>query len=829
MMDARVSIPLKTCIRREPNPQACTPPGFEWIPGYLNQYGGQLTDYARNWFIDKWEEPYRAALESAEREYLDCLQGGGTDTQKPSGLQLRLASKLDARISISESQPAVALSTQVNVHFSPTGGTPLPCDPFDPDPPSYPVDPNAPPVNVPRSIFWKGASATYDLDALEQAMQPVNSLLNPANPLSLRDLQLTADGVMGAVRIIGHSFLPIPVQVQVYDDLQTELEVASIRLDITAEWANSGAVLDSWSAISSSVANPAAYTDFYCYYLGCSWWTSPQPLFNWALVPSGCLDEVILRAQPSPVTNVRVMGESGLLDTITLSINRIGSIASRPLVARHLLFKNPDNPDTLISLPPIVVPPVGIGEAVEVLVAVPDCLVGNVSLAAEQSIGDVQFSGAILPHTEGWVKLTLTRLLSMYEYQAAVEVRFDLLAKVDVLFNDRPDITLVASTLVTWVGCGELSAPHFTLSPIQVGPTPPGGTERIVLSLPDCLIGKMTIAPPSLQSISSAFALVLSTESTNTISLSRRWAGQLANENINLRFIPTSSVGAANTSTPHVIVRVPVEWASCGNVAAPHFTLPGIDFNNPALGETREFVITLPACVVGKMRIAPANLQSIPSTSVTYWNGNIGVVSNSNIGFQVLAGDSPETVKVRLTANMRVAVWDFDLAIRLIAEGVITPTIHTPHILLKIPVSGFANPDWANVSGSIVSSVSWGVRSIPGSINFHSHWTTVTVTAVASHPDFNAWIKFIHLRVGASEGSVTVRDSISVGEIETIRVTVSPSGPHASYSFQKPAHPPAVIEMSPKNTTWNHVKRQANGTYLSLPQPSVPFPFQSYS
>jgi hypothetical protein len=564
-------------------------------------------------------------------------------------------------------------------------------------------------------------------------------------------------------------------------------------------------------------------------------------MFNWDLVASGCLSEVILRAQPSPVTNVRVMGESGLLDTITLSINRIGSIASRPLVARHLLFKNPDNPnnpdnsdypdnsDTLISLPPIVVPPVGIGEAVELLVAVPDCLVGNVSLAAEQSIGDVQFSGAILPHTEGWVKLTLTRLLSMYEYQAAVEVRFDLLAKVDVLFNDRPDITLVASTLVTWVGCGELSAPHFTLSPIQVGPTPPGGTERIVLSLPDCLIGKMTIAPPSLQSISSAFALVLSTESTNTISLSRRWAGQLVNENINLRFIPTSSVGAANTSTPHVIVRVPVEWASCGNVAAPHFTLPGIDFNNPALGETREFVITLPACVVGKMRIAPANLQSIPSTSVTYWNGNFGLVSNSNIGFQVLAGDSPETVKVRLTANMRVAVWDFDLAIRLIAEGVITPTIHTPHILLKIPVSGFANPDWANVSGSIVSSVSWGVRSIPGSINFHSHWTTVTVTAVASHPDFNAWIKFIHLRVGASEGSVTVRDSISVGEIETIRVTVSPSGPHASYSFQKPAHPPAVIEMSPKNTTWNHVKRQANGTYLSLPQPSVPFPFQSYS
>lgn len=56
-MDASVCIPIKACVRREPHPQACTPPGFEWIPGYLNQHGGQMTVYARNWFIAKWEEP----------------------------------------------------------------------------------------------------------------------------------------------------------------------------------------------------------------------------------------------------------------------------------------------------------------------------------------------------------------------------------------------------------------------------------------------------------------------------------------------------------------------------------------------------------------------------------------------------------------------------------------------------------------------------------------------------------------------------------------------------------------------------------------------------
>jgi hypothetical protein len=518
-----------------------------------------------------------------------------------------------------------------------------------------------------------------------------------------------------------------------------------------------------------------------------------------------------------------------LLATLTLSINHIGSIASRPLVARHRLLKNSG---TSIPLPPIFVPPVGIGEGVEVLIAVPACLAGFASLAAEQYPGDTQFSVVILQHAEGWVKLTLTRLASLHTYQAAVEVRFDLQTKADVLFNplaDRPGITLVASTLVTWSGCGELSAPHFTLPPIQLGPTPLGGMEHIELSLPSCLVGKMAIAPLTLQSIPASMATLVSINSPNTLALARTWPGQQISDSIDLRCVPIALVGSADASTPHVMVRVPVEWASCGEVAAPHFTLPGIDFGNPALGEMHEFVIPLPDCVVGKMQIAPANLQRIPDTPVVYWNGNAASVSNSGIGLQVLAGDSQETVKVRLTANMMVAVWDFDLAIRLIADGVSTPTLITPHILVKVPVSGFARPDWQEVGGSVTAKVQWGVTPIPGSNTFKSHWTTVTLTAVASHPEFNAWMSFIHLRVGDAERSVIGLDSIQLSHYETIPINSAPSGPHPSFSYQKPASPAAKIELSPKNTVWNAVRRQTNGTYLGLAQPVIPFPFQSYS
>ena len=99
-VDTNVRMSLRTCVRRVPHQRACTPPGYEWIPGYLDQHGGQLTAYGRNWLISKWEEPYQAALETADREYQDCLLGGaGQQTGgKPVGLQLRMAAKLDARV-----------------------------------------------------------------------------------------------------------------------------------------------------------------------------------------------------------------------------------------------------------------------------------------------------------------------------------------------------------------------------------------------------------------------------------------------------------------------------------------------------------------------------------------------------------------------------------------------------------------------------------------------------------------------------------------------------------------------------------------------------------
>jgi hypothetical protein len=474
-MDASVRIPLKACVRREPHPQTCTPHGFEWIPGYLNQYGGEMTDYARNWFIDKWDEPYQAALESAEQEYQDCLQGGVTESQTPSGLQLRVvtlnASKLDARTTLSESQPTVALSTQVNVHFSPTVGTPPPCDPFDPnfdpDQPSYPVDPNTPPVSVPRSLFWKGSSATYDLEAIERAMQPVNSLLSPANPLSLRDLRLDANSVMAAVRITSHNFLPIPANVDVYDDLQTELEVASIRLDFSAEWANTGGVLDTWSATSLSVNNKDAYTDFYCYYLGvCSHWANPPPVFNWNLVPPGCIDDVLIRALPNAITLVRIRAGSGeTLDTITLSINHVGTIDSRPIVARHRIFNStsipPGWPLVHAVLPQVDVGPAALGVTQEVVVVLPECLVGKVELAADavQDFNLFQSDGVIgitvLPGaTPETIKLRLTLERHVYHWDRDVDIRFIPMGGVDVGYPPQgwfPHVILRVP--VSWNGC----------------------------------------------------------------------------------------------------------------------------------------------------------------------------------------------------------------------------------------------------------------------------------------------------------------------------------------------------------------------------------------
>jgi len=469
-MDTSVRIPLKACVRREPHLQACTPPGFEWIPGYLNQHGDQITDYGRNWLINKWEEPYQTALETAEREYQDCLLGGaGQQTGgNSSGLQLRVASKLAARTVMSETQPAVALSTQVNVHFTPTGGTPPPCDPFDPDPPSYPVDPNAQPVSVPLSVFWKDASATYDLDALYQAMQPVNSLLNSNNPLSLRDVRLSAQGVLDTVRWTGHSFLPIPALVDAYDDIQIDLNVLSISMEFSAEWASNGAALDTWTATAlPSVSNLNAYTDFYCYYLGsCSHWTNPPPVFNWNLVPPGCIDDIIIRVRPKPFTKGRILAGSGEeLGTLVLSIDYYSIFSTQPIVARHRIFNSPGTPHQV--LPEIAVGPAALGVMQEVVLALPECLVGKVELAPDniqdfnlfQSDGVINVSavaGPLNPFTEvaDTLKLRLTLERHVYHWDRDVDIRLIPIGGVDVGYPPQgwfPHVILRVP--VSWNGC----------------------------------------------------------------------------------------------------------------------------------------------------------------------------------------------------------------------------------------------------------------------------------------------------------------------------------------------------------------------------------------
>ncbi len=458
-----VRIPLKRCVGRVPNPRACTPPGFEWIPGYLGQYGGQMTDYGRNWLLDKWEEPYRAALETAEREYQDCLLGGAEQPpagDKPSGLHLHVAAALEARSSSNGTAATVGMAAQVNVRFSPSSSTRPRCDPFDPnfDPehPSYPADPDAPVVTVPHSVFWQSASATYDLDALEQAMQPVNGTLNQANPLSLRDLRLSADGVKGAVRITGHGYLPIPARVRVNDDLRTDLEVVSIRLDFSAEWANNGAVLNEWPAVSTS----AAYMDFNCYYFGCSWWASPPPVFDWALVPPGCIEDLVFRALPTAITQVRVSAGSGeSLGTLTLSNSNAGTIDSRPVVAQHRIFNSPGTPQSV--LPVVNAGPATPGVTQDIVVALPSCIAGKVDLAPDniqdfslfQQDGVIDVSAA--PGTApGTIKLRLTLLRPVYHWDRDVDIRLIPQGGVDVGYPPQgwwPHVILRVP--VSWNGC----------------------------------------------------------------------------------------------------------------------------------------------------------------------------------------------------------------------------------------------------------------------------------------------------------------------------------------------------------------------------------------
>ena len=260
------------------------------------------------------------------------------------------------------------------------------------------------------------ASVKAGLEGLSGAAGKINGMLAGLGAaLSVAGLMAAGKASLETADIGGHRFLPIPAQVQPFNDLQTSLEVSTIRLDLSAEWASNGAVLDTWSAVSSGGDNPAAYTDFYCYYLGCAWWTSPPPLFNWNLVPRGCIEDLIFRALPTAITQVQVHAGSGEpLDTITLSNSNAGTIDSRPLVARHRIFNSPGTPHFV--LPEVSAGPAVIGVTQERVVALPDCLVGKVELAPDnmQDFNLFQQGGAINVSAEpgtvpGTIKLQLLR------------------------------------------------------------------------------------------------------------------------------------------------------------------------------------------------------------------------------------------------------------------------------------------------------------------------------------------------------------------------------------------------------------------------------------
>lgn len=460
-MKSAVPMAFRACVRRVANPKACTPRGYEWIPGYLNQYGGQMTDYGRNWLLAKWEEPYRDALQTAEREYQECLKGGLTDATETVGLRLHVLSGLDALSIRRAGQSALALSGRVNVHFRPGSASGPPCDPFDPEASPTPVDPDAPTVSVPRAVFWKSVSATYDLDALTLAMRPVSPNLNLEHPLALRDLCLAAEDVKAAVRILGHRFLPIPAGVHPEGGVRVDLEVASIRLDITSEWASNGVVLNEWFADSPPYqANSDAYTDFQCYYLGCAWWASPPPVFDWGLVPPGCLADLVFRALPTAITYVQVSASTGaLLGRVTLGITNAGTIDSRPIVARHRIFNSPGSPHQVE--PGIMVGPAPVGQTVEVSVPLPDCLVGKVELApaASQDYSLFQQDGVIgVEALEGaspeTLNLRLTLARPVYHWDRDVDIRFIPQGGVDFGYPPSgwwPHVVLRVP--VAWNGC----------------------------------------------------------------------------------------------------------------------------------------------------------------------------------------------------------------------------------------------------------------------------------------------------------------------------------------------------------------------------------------
>jgi len=307
---------------------------------------------------------------------------------------------------------------------------------------------------------------------LQQAIEFPFQRFNPDNPQSVRYLQLTPEGVISAVRIAGHTFHPIPPNVEVVDDLRVDIQVTLIRLDIASESTDGGGVLDTWSVLADAgdlALAPDSLADLGCYYWGGCEQMSPQPpRFDWSSLPATCMEDRAIRAVASPISVIRVFaGEGQLLGTAVLTINRVGSLSARPIVSRHRVFNangviwSPSPQLNYLSLPPVTVAlgPAAIGAMVEVPLTLPACLLDKVELAPDGVQLYVQSPSAIVGievvagGTPGTYRLRLTKWATFYHWDDDLTIAFVPLA-VDVRIGPEGPPYLAIPVHLAWdSGC----------------------------------------------------------------------------------------------------------------------------------------------------------------------------------------------------------------------------------------------------------------------------------------------------------------------------------------------------------------------------------------
>lgn len=419
-------------------------PEWRWIPGYLETHGDVLTDYGRNWLNQKLQE----GKDEAYQQALDACQSDLAAPAPPestTGVSLKVSTRLSGNGSTSggEGQKRAA---RLSVPFSPQTESV---------------------ARVPLSVFWIGANATYDLNALNQAVQPVSGLYNANHPLSLRDVQLSSDGVVGAVVFQGHEFLPIPAGVETQDDLRVEREAISFRLDFATEWADGGA-LDNWSVpinVSLPETQVAARFDFNGYYVNGSWLVPPPPAFDWNALAVGCLEDVLVRALPNATTRVEVRsGTDDLVGEVILSTTSAGWNTEWPLIARHRLFHSTVNPPHQTSAE-ISVGPSDLNAPVEVLVFLPACLAGLVEIDPANVLyfgflyadDGSTVAEAVEWFAEDTLTVRLHRKANFYHWDRNVDIRLNISGGYDIAHsatNSWLDF-IVLRVPLSWNGAGD--------------------------------------------------------------------------------------------------------------------------------------------------------------------------------------------------------------------------------------------------------------------------------------------------------------------------------------------------------------------------------------